>query len=559
MKLKNIKAFCLFGLSLCLLAVSCTQQEGGEDEYITITAAFPDKVESKVSVAEKDDDSGLILSWEETDKIVVIGESTETFSLSSIDGNIATFKGKKVQGEVFDVILSNCKDFEQRSYLHQVQTGVSSTESLEYDACLKGVDTYQDVKFTEDWATGHGGSFLQSGCLLLYFQLPVPAENVTSVALQASVPVFNATNSESGLKSATIEMEIENGKVAKENTVKAYFMTSVFETEIKNGVSFRLTVATDKGTYCKDFTPGNVFIKPGKRNVIKLNSENWHPLLEYKTYTFMTYNVGKFEKSLEELGHQSYPEAAAIIREFDADVVGLNEIEFKVGNNQPHLLASQIGSKWTSYSFPAKDDYFGNAAVTSLELTPIKSTYVLLPRTGQDANGNFYQQRSLGVLEYEDFIFCVTHLDHHNSAERTPQIARINSWIEENYGNSDKPIILTGDMNAQPSSQNIKDLGNYWNTVSVTHINDKEVTTYPKDPKCIDYIFLWKNDAVEYVVNKTDVVHTCPGVNVNLVSDHYPVYAEITFAKRYNVEELKGKTQISLDRLSDTYIYEEKF
>ena len=112
MKLKNVIEFCLFGLFFCLLAVSCTQQEGGDGEYITITAAFPDKVESKVSVAEKDDDSGLTLSWEETDKIVVVGETVETFTLNSIDGNKATFKGKKVLGEVFDVILSNCEDFE---------------------------------------------------------------------------------------------------------------------------------------------------------------------------------------------------------------------------------------------------------------------------------------------------------------------------------------------------------------------------------------------------------------------------------------------------------------
>ena len=150
MKLKSITAFCLLAL-----AVSCTQQEVGK--YITIEAAFPDQVESKVSVEEKDGDSGLTLSWEETDKIVVVGESVETFILSSIDGNKATFKGKKVQGDVFDVILSNSEDFERRSYLHQTQTGVTSTESLEYDACLKGVDSYVDVKFTEDWARSHGG------------------------------------------------------------------------------------------------------------------------------------------------------------------------------------------------------------------------------------------------------------------------------------------------------------------------------------------------------------------------------------------------------------------
>lgn len=553
MKLKNITAFCLFGLFLSLLAVSCTQQEGGEGEYITITAAFPDKVESKVSVAEKDDDSGLILSWEETDKIVVIGESTETFSLSSIDGNIATFKGKKVQGEVFDVILSNCEDFEQRSYLHQVQTGVSSTESLEYDACLKGVDTYQDVKFTEDWATGHGGSLLQSGCLLLYFQLPVAAETVTAVTLKTSAPVFYATNSESALKSSIMEMEIENGKVGKENTVKAYFMTSVFETEIRNGVSFRLTVVTDNGTYYKDFTPGNVKIKPGKRNVIKLNSKNWQTLLDYKTYTFMTYNVGKFVKFEDELGRHSYQEVASVIKQYGADVVGLNEItSWQVDNNKIKVeLAYEIGAGWNYSYYPAEDEDVtsGNGVVYSPNIRVIRNTKINL-------DGD---ERSLGVVESDDFVFCVTHLDHKSDTERKMQISTINKWISSEYGSSEKPIILVGDMNAKPTNSVIcSDLALCWQTISDTNTYTF-VNQTSGEKKCLDYIFLWKNNAVEYKVNKTEVIYTCPGVNVNLASDHYPVYAEIAFAKRYEVEELKDQIQTGLGRLSDTYIYEEKF
>lgn len=547
MKLKSITIFCLLAL-----AVSCTQQEVGEGKYITIEAAFPDQVESKVSVEEKDGDSGLTLSWEETDKIVVVGESVETFILSSIDGNKATFKGKKVQGDVFDVILSNSEDFERRSYLHQTQTGVTSTESLEYDACLKGVDSYVDVAFTEDWARSHGGELLQSGTLLVYFQLPVAAEIVTAVALETSAPVFNATNSESGLKSSTIEMEIENGKVAKENTVKAYFMTSVLETEIKNGTSFRLTVVTDNGTYYKDFTPGNVKIKPGKRNVIKLNSKNWQTLLDYKTYTFMTYNVGKFIKFENELGRRSYQDVASVINHYEADIVGLNEItSYQVTNNIiKDELASKIGAGWNYYSAIADEVTSGNGVVYSPNIHIISNTKIDL----KCDDGN----RSLGVFESDDFVFCVTHLDHNLETNRKEQIATINKWISDNYGSSEKPIILVGDMNAKPTGREIQSyLASNWQTISDT--NTYTFVNSNGEKKCLDYIFLWKNDAVEYKVNKTEVIHTCPGVNVDLASDHYPVYAEIAFAKRYEVEELKDHIQTGLDRLSDTYIYEEKF
>ena len=561
---RHINIFFIF----CLVAVSCTL-EVSEDKYTTIQATFPEQIGSKVSIDEKGDDTGLVLSWEETDRLQVVGESVETFTLTSIDGKKATFSGKEVKGEEFDVILSNHPDYENRSYTTQTQNGVFDTDHLDYDACLKGVDTYKDVKFTCEWAEAHDGELLQSGCLLLYFQLPVAAEIVTDVTIKASAPVFYATNSASDLKVSTLEMNIEDGVVGAEKTVRAYFMTSVLETEIENGTGMRLTVTTDKGKYYKDFAPGNVSILPGKRNVIKLNSKNWKPMEEHLSYTFMTYNVGRFEKSLTELGHSSYPEAAAIMRQFDVDVVGLNEIESSSNINQPALLASEMGDDWIYNFFPAKNEHFGNAVVASPGLTPISSEYVLLPQTLRDSNGEHYQQRSLGVVEYEDFVFCVTHLDHHGKDERAPQVKKINSWIGTHYGNSDKPIILTGDMNATPGAQEIKGrpnnldmegLGDYWDFVSVTKVDGQYVVTYPGDGgKCIDYIFIWKNDNINYAVNYTDVVCTCPGVNVDLTSDHYPVYANITFTKKHTVKDIENQFQGSVERLPDAPIYEEVF
>ena len=536
------------------MATSCTLYEAEHGVTKTIQAFFPDVIESKVSITEKDDDTGLSLSWEQSDKLVVAGESVETYMLTAIDGKKATFSGNEVKGDVFDVILTNCDDYENRSYLSQTQTGVQTINHLEYDACLKGVSTYADIKFTQEWAEEHGGKLLQSGCLLLYFQLPVAATTVTQVKVETSSPVFYATNSDSSLKLSNLVMNVANGVVGIDNTVKVYLMTSMQEAVIESGTTLRVTVETDLGTYYKDIVPGKVSIMPGKRNVIKLNSKNWQPMFEYKNFTFMTYNVGKFEKSKDDLGHNSYPEAATIIREFDIDVVGLNEIENRPGNFQPYLLTSQIGENWKYYFVPAKNDYFGNAVVASSELIPITSTHVLLPQTLKDSNGEYYQQRSLGVVEYEDFIFCVTHLDHHSKYERAPQVKEINRWIKENYGNSDKPIILTGDMNATPGSQEIKGrpnnldmegLGDYWETMSVTKIDNVYVTTYP-DPenpnKCIDYIFIWKNDNIEYTVNKSEVINACSGVvDVSLVSDHYPVYANVTFKKKYEVDELDSQ------------------
>lgn len=532
-----------------MAATSCSQHDVTEGVKKTIQATFPEVLESKVSLAEKSDDTGLALSWEKSDKLVIVGETVETYTLTSIDGKKASFTGKEVKGSVFDVILTSSGDYENREYLSQHQSGVHATEHLEYDACLKGVNSYADVKFTQEWAAEHGGELLQSGCLLLYFQLPVSASKVTQVKVEASAPVFYATNSESSLKSSSLVMDVENGVVGIEKTVKAYMMTSMQEAVIKSGTALRVTVETDLGTYYKDIVPGQVSIKPGKRNVIKLNSKNWKPIKEYKNFTFMTYNVGKFVKYESELGRHSYQEVASIIKHYGADIVGMNEItSYQVEHNYIKTeVADKIGSGWNYYSAIVSGQSSGNGVVFSPDLNIISMIEIDLS-----------QARSLGVVECDDFVFCVTHLDHELPANRIDQIYQINEWISANYGRSEKPIILVGDMNALPNSSEIKTATSCWRVIS-----DTDTYTYvhqtSRQEKCLDYIFLWKNDAVEYKVNKTEVVKSCPGVDVSLASDHYPVYVDMAFAKKYAVEELKGQVQGGVDRLPDTLVYEERF
>ena len=76
---------------LSLVVVSCVQHEPAEGQYVTINAVFPSKFDSKVVITEKKDDTGLELKWEETDQLLVIGESSEVFSVTEINGNKATF------------------------------------------------------------------------------------------------------------------------------------------------------------------------------------------------------------------------------------------------------------------------------------------------------------------------------------------------------------------------------------------------------------------------------------------------------------------------------------
>ena len=469
------------------------------------------------------------LAWNDDSRLHVVGESTEIFTLTSIDGNKAQFAGKKVHGEDFDIVLSESEDFMLRSYLNQTQSGLSSTSHLRYDSCLKGVSSYSNITFSHEWAAENGGELLQSGCLLLHFDIPQSYDisNIKRVCLLADDPVFYVSNHADVAKSDKLELIIMDGNVGNAKSVKAYIATSIYESVFMADKVLKLLIETDNGIYSKEFAPQCGGVAPGKVTLLRVDSKGWIVQEQYVNLTLVSYNVGGFKKNLDNLGHYSYPEAAAVIRSCGADVAGLNEVfaSSKGGtvDNQPEKLVSELGKDWTYHFANAKDDYYGNAIFSSPGLETVGSWRVELPCTASTPNPDAnYEIRSMGVVEYKDFVFCVTHLDHNNRANRNQQIELINRWVTEKYGQSSKPVFLVGDMNSEPFSEEIvTSLGRYWKPVSVT---DKP--TYSS--KCIDYIFIWKNDSLDCIVNSSGVITTCPGVNVAYVSDHFPVFADLT-------------------------------
>ena len=75
----------------------------------------------------------------------------------------------------------------------------------------------------------------------------------------------------------------------------------------------------------------------------------------------------------------------------------------------------------------------------------------------------------------------------------------------------------------------------------------------------VDYVLLWKNDNIEYTVNETKAIQECPGVeDVTLVSDHNPVYVNMTFKIKHALD-LKDAVSGGLDRLPDDFIFQEEF
>ena len=83
-------------LAFILVAASCTPHGAVEDGNKVIQATLPDYIESKVALTEKSETSGLALSWKQSDRLVVVGETSETYKPARVLGFIQS-----------DIIIAN--------------------------------------------------------------------------------------------------------------------------------------------------------------------------------------------------------------------------------------------------------------------------------------------------------------------------------------------------------------------------------------------------------------------------------------------------------------------
>ena len=260
------------------LAGACSEKPEMEslvpsEDNVIITVSFP--AETKVSLTEGTD--ALDLAWEEDDYLIIAsGDVRERYEMVSFSGNVATFTGKQVNGSSYDIFLS-CpgEDYQDISYAEQTQSTVVSTDHMKYAAVLRGVSDYNAVSFTYDWAEAHGGELLQNGCLLLHFQMPEDVGHIKTVTLTAPDYFFYLTNCAEIEMTDRLVLNMDDADMQADNVVKAHIVTSMQEAQIPAETELTLTVQSNLGIWSKNFTPGAFRLQAGKRNVIKLNSQNW--------------------------------------------------------------------------------------------------------------------------------------------------------------------------------------------------------------------------------------------------------------------------------------------
>ena len=226
----------------------------------------------------------------------------------------------------------------------------------------------------------------------------------------------------------------------------------------------------------------------------------------------MTYNLRFGEMaSLEEM--------ADYIKDRQPDIVALQECDWKTNRERAlhqngkafvNELAYHTGmfglyGKAIDY----KDGYYGLGILSRYPI--VKSERVFLPNPEPKK-----EQRILLIAEIElpdgsNVTFISTHLEVSSAEARKEQINFINSKIKE----ISTPVILAGDLNAIPDSEEIKKGFHTW-----FNATDTVYTFASYEPKTkIDYIFGYPQEKFSLI--QTEVDTDCK------LSDHFPVSSTI--------------------------------
>jgi endonuclease/exonuclease/phosphatase family metal-dependent hydrolase len=232
-------------------------------------------------------------------------------------------------------------------------------------------------------------------------------------------------------------------------------------------------------------------------------------------------NIMTFNLRFGELA--SMEQMAEYISSQQPDIVALQECDWKTNRERaPHQagkafvneLAYQTGmfglyGKAIDY----RGGYYGVGILSNYPV--IKSERVFLPNPNPRN-----EQRVLLIAEIElpdksVITFISTHLEVSSQIARQAQINFINERIKE----IKTPIILAGDLNAIPTSEEIKTGFSHWFNATDTVYTFSTINPVKK----IDYIYGYPKEMFSLV--KTAVDTTCK------LSDHYPVSSVIKMRK----------------------------
>ena len=241
-------------------------------KMVTITVSMPEEGLTKIAFEQdpENKDGAVKLTWEEGDMILVNGED---FTLVSGAGTqTAGFRGPEVTAESY-TIAYNGDEFAATQH----QAADADTGHLAYIISLAGVNTYQDVEFTQAWATANGGGTLtQSSIFRLRAQMPAGvAEDVVAVKILARDADDEPVDIFGGGNELTVMIDAP-GDADEDGILDIYANLPTTAAAIPAGTAFFVRFMTTARRSAYSYTRYHVFssaleLTPGKVNALKLN------------------------------------------------------------------------------------------------------------------------------------------------------------------------------------------------------------------------------------------------------------------------------------------------
>jgi len=225
----------------------------------------------------------------------------------------------------------------------------------------------------------------------------------------------------------------------------------------------------------------------------------------------MTFNV---RMSGEQTQYDVKP-FADLIRQYDPDMVALQEVDYKVARSYQidfaTLLAAELGMfPVFGKAINSGTGEYGPAIISKYPFVLTKTELLPKPEGTKE-------QRAVVIGEVllpsgQKVRFASTHLDHSTPAVRTAMANAVNGYLLK----GDMPTVLGGDFNAKPDEATISTGMQQWKQIC----NDNP--TFPNNPTSkIDYLFGYPKATCTVI--RTEVIERTN------ISDHCPVFAEIEF------------------------------
>ena len=234
------------------------------------------------------------------------------------------------------------------------------------------------------------------------------------------------------------------------------------------------------------------------------------PVQAQHTLKLMTYNI---RNATGMDGVCNFQRIANVINNASPDVVAVQEVDSVTNRSNQKYVLGEIAERTQMHACfaPAIDFDGGKYGIGLLsKKAPIHLQTMALP--GRE------EARTLILAEFEDYIYCCTHLSL-TEEDRMKSLDILKAFAISYK----KPLFWAGDMNAEPESDFIKELQKDFRILS-----DPKQHTFPAPaPKeTIDYVAVFKQNDKGFAVVSSEVV------NEPVASDHRPIVVKLRTAEK---------------------------